>query len=195
MEDRQTEVVDAKDEVPAKQGIKGDLTPEQSSMSISKQTEFADAKDEVPAKQGIKQSETLPTDKGEALMSVKSPVETDAAGIKQSETLPTDISMSVKGDCISNNAEFVKALIAITLVAILVSICSRAIINFTIYVLGFGKHSTIGFTIVAIILTIILIIYILFILDDETSNSVKATLVGGGIVATTTSTQTTEQSS
>jgi hypothetical protein len=116
------------------------------------------------------------TDKGEALMSVKSPMETDAVG---------------KGDCISNNAEFVKALIAITLVAILVSIWSRAIINFTIYVLGFGKHSTIGFTIVAIILTIILIIYILFILDDETSNSVKATLVGGGIVATTTSTQTT----
>ena len=92
--------------------------------------------------------------------------------------------------CNPSNAEFVKALIAITLVSILVSLWSRAIINLTSHTLGFGENSTIGFTIVAIILTIILIIYILFILDSETSNSVKATLVGAGIVGGNAGAQT-----
>ena len=92
------------------------------------------------------------------------------------------VGITPKGDCRNENIDFVKALIAITLVSILVSIWSRAVINFTSYTLGFGEHNTWAFAMVALVLTVILIIYVLIILDTETSKSVRATLVGAGIV-------------
>lgn len=131
-------------------------------------------------------SESLnPSDRSVALNSVdKGFALNDAVGITSStpKVLNSVDAVGIKGDCRNENIDFVKALIAITLVSILVSIWSRVVINFTSYTLGFGEHNTWAFAMVALVLTVILIIYVLIILDTETSKSVRATLVGAGIV-------------
>ena len=126
---------------------------------------------------GITSSETKslnPSDRSEAL-------NTKVSETKSLNSVDKGFAI-VKGDCRNENIDFVKALIAITLVSILVSIWSRAVINFTSYTLGFGEQNTWAFAMVALVLTVILIIYVLIILDTETSKSVSATRVGAGIV-------------
>jgi hypothetical protein len=76
------------------------------------------------------------------------------------------------------NWNFVTALVAILLGAVLVNLWIRVINNFTYHTLGLDQDSTFWAIIVAVFFTIILIVYIIFVLEDNTGKAVKQSMTG-----------------
>ena len=80
--------------------------------------------------------------------------------------------------CEDNNGQFIKALFAIVLGALLVNLWLRVINNFFFNFLNLSQESLLWALFIALLFTGLLIIYVVFILDDETSLSVKRSLTG-----------------
>lgn len=83
-----------------------------------------------------------------------------------------------KGITDDENWNFVTALVAILLGAVLVNLWIRVINNFAFHTLGLNQDSTFWALIVSIFFTVILIVYIIFVLDDDTGKSVKQSMTG-----------------
>jgi len=83
-----------------------------------------------------------------------------------------------KGISDHENWNFVTALVAILLGAVLVNLWIRVINNFAYQTLGLDQDSTFWALIVAVFFTMILIIYIIFVLDDDTGKCVKQSMTG-----------------
>ncbi len=91
----------------------------------------------------------------------------------------TDFIKNEKGDtCLSNDGQFIKALLAIVLAALIVNLWLRVINNFFFHFLNLSQESLLWALFIALLFTGLLIIYIVFILDEETSLSVKRNLTG-----------------
>ena len=76
------------------------------------------------------------------------------------------------------NWNFVTALVAILLGAVLVNLWIRVINNFAYETLGLDQNSTFWALIVAVFFTIILVVYIIFVLEDDTGKAVKQSMTG-----------------
>jgi hypothetical protein len=83
-----------------------------------------------------------------------------------------------KGIADDENWNFVTALVAILLGAVLVNLWIRVINNFVYHTLGLDQDSTFWALLAAVFFTIVLIVYIIFVLDDNTGKSVKQSMTG-----------------
>jgi hypothetical protein len=88
------------------------------------------------------------------------------------------VKLDEKGISDDENWNFVTALVAILLGAVLVNLWIRVINNFVFHTLSLDQDSTFWALVVAAFFTIILVVYIIFVLDDDTGKSVKQSMTG-----------------
>ena len=109
-------------------------------------------------------------------------------GLKDEVSGKEILSPGSKG-CSISHSQFVFALIAIILAAVLINLWIRVINNFVYTFLKYSSDSFWVALIVALVATGILIIYIVVILDEDTSLQMKSKISGlslGGAIANAT---------